>query len=147
MQLTHYTDYGLRVLMYLALQADHRLTTITEIADHFEVPRNHLVKVVHRLGQLGYVHTVRGKGGGLRLGRAPQDIVIGRVVRDMESNMELIDCARPPCPLAGECALKHILNDAMQTFLQVLDGHTLAELTPQPEQLRTLLHWPVGDTR
>ncbi len=145
MQLTHYTDYGLRVLMFLALQPDRALVTISEIAEHFEIPRNHLIKVVQRLGQLGYVATVRGKGGGLRLGMEPQDVVIGQVVRDMESTLDIVDCGKPPCPLQGDCTLKSILNQAKAAFLQALDQHTLAELTPQPDALRMLLHWPVVD--
>lgn len=145
MQLTHYTDYGLRVLMQLALQTDRSLITITEIADHFAIPRNHLVKVVQRLGHLGYVETVRGKGGGIRLGRPAADITIGQVVRDMESNMDIIDCDKPPCPLKSGCALKGMLNQAKQAFLDVLDRHTLAELTLHPAQLQTLLHWQPND--
>lgn len=142
MQLTHYTDYGLRVLMFLALQTDRSLVTISEIADHFQIPRNHLIKVVQRLSQLGYVASVRGKGGGLRLGKEPDRVVIGQVVRDMESNLEIVDCSKPPCPLQGTCALKVILNEAQLAFLTALDQHTLAELTPHPDALRKLLHWP-----
>lgn len=142
MQLTHYTDYGLRVLMLLALQTDRRLITITEIAEHFSIPRSHLVKVVHRLGQLGYVTTVRGKGGGLRLAKDPQDIAIGRVVRDMEARLDVVDCRRPPCPVQADCALKDVLDQALDAFLRVLDGHSLAEITHRPQQLRSLLHWP-----
>lgn len=144
MQLTHYTDYGLRVLMLLALQPDRRLITISEVAGHFQIPRNHLVKVVQRLGQLGYVDTVRGKGGGLRLARDPADIVVGRVVRDMEARLEVVDCASPPCPVAGACALKSVFDQALAAFLAVLDHHTLTELTAHPKQLRDLLHWPVA---
>ena len=101
MQLTHYTDNSLRVLIFLGMQHPGKLVTVNDIAGHFGIPRNHLVKVVHRLGQLGYVETIRGKGGGLRLGRAVSDICIGTVVRDMEPSLEIIDCDRPPCPLTG----------------------------------------------
>lgn len=141
MQLTRYTDYSLRVLIFLALQKNRQLVTISDIAEHFQITRNHLVKVVNRLGQLGYVETLRGKGGGLRLNRAPETIHIGQVVRDMEANLDIIDCDKPPCPLQGACTLKGILNQAKSAFLQALDEHTLAELTTRPQQLRTLLHW------
>ena len=143
MQLTHYTDYSLRVLIFLALQGDRRLVTVSEIATHFQIARNHLVKVVNRLAQLGYVETVRGKGGGMRLGMAPDTIGIGQVVRAMESNMDIIDCSKPPCPLVSNCALKGILNQAMTAFMQALDQHTLAELTLKPQQIKTLLDWDI----
>ena len=143
MQLTHYTDYSLRVLIFLTLQKDDRLVTINEIAEHFSIARNHLIKVVQRLGQLGYVQTVRGKGGGIRIGMAPEKIIIGSVVRDMEANLQIIDCSKPPCPLVSHCALKGILNQAMAAFLQTLDQHTLAGLTLKPQQLKTLLDWDI----
>lgn len=144
MQLTHYTDYSLRVLLYLAIQPDQRLVTVGEIAEHFQIARNHLVKVANRLGQLGYVEAVRGKGGGLRLGKPAAAIVLGQVIRDMESQLEIIDCSKPPCPLAGGCALKGILDRAMDAFLEVLDGHTLAELSRRPAQLQELLQTGTG---
>ena len=142
MQLTHYTDYSLRVLIFLSLENEQRLVTINEIAEHFSIARNHLIKVVQRLGQLGYIITVRGKGGGIRLGKAAQDILIGQVVKDMEANLEVIDCSKPPCPLHGNCQLKGLLDEAQEAFLAVLNKHTLAELTQQPEQIQTLLDWP-----
>lgn len=144
MQLTHYTDYSLRVLLYLAIQPDQQLVTVGEIAERFQIARNHLVKVANRLGQLGYVETVRGKGGGLRLGKPADQVVLGQVVRDMETHMEIIDCSKPPCPLVGGCALKGILNRARDAFLDVLDSHTLAELCRRPEQLQELLRTGTG---
>lgn len=147
MQLTHYTDYGLRVLMFLALQADDRLITITEISEHFTIPRNHLVKIVQRLGQLGYIQTVRGKGGGMRLGRPAEEIGVGSVVRDLESTLDIVDCSKPPCPLNGGCALKGILDEAQQAFLHSLDAYTLADLTPRPRALRQRLQWPARQSR
>jgi Rrf2 family nitric oxide-sensitive transcriptional repressor len=139
MQITHFTDYSLRVLIYLALREPTELITIQGIAEEFTIPRNHLIKVVQRLGQLGYVETARGKNGGIRLGRPPAEIAIGRVVRDMEANLEIIDCDDPPCLLKGGCRLKGILNEARDAFLNVLDGHTLAELMRQPRQYEVLL--------
>lgn len=143
MQLTHYTDYGLRVLIFLALQEDERRVTITDIAEQFDIPRNHLVKVVHRLGILNYIHTTRGKHGGIRLGHAADQIRIGDVVRHMESKLDIVDCQSPsPCPIKGQCQLKSILNQAGDAFLNVLDQYTIADLHQSPNQLKALLHWP-----
>jgi Rrf2 family nitric oxide-sensitive transcriptional repressor len=140
MQLTRYTDYSLRVLIYLAMQQDAaERVTASDIAERFDIARNHLIKVVHRLGQLGYIETTRGKGGGIRLGRNSADIRIGAVVRDMEANLELIDCNTPPCPLNRGCRLKGILGQAANAFLEVLDRYTLADITENPQQLRQLL--------
>jgi Rrf2 family nitric oxide-sensitive transcriptional repressor len=142
MQLTRYTDYSLRVLLYLAASEPGQRVTVGDIADRFSIARNHLVKVVNRLGQLGYVKTIRGKGGGIVLGRDSADIGLGAVVRDMESNLNLIDCNQPPCPLRSNCQLKGILNQAGRAFLKVLDDYTLADLVRQPEPLRVLLQLP-----
>lgn len=142
MQLTHYTDYGLRVLIFLALHKDEPRVTITDIAEHFAIPRNHLVKVVHRLGRLNYIRTTRGKHGGIRLGRAAGQIRIGDVVRQMETKLDIIDCRSPsPCPLQDQCRLKYILQQATDAFLNVLDQYTIADLQQSPAQLMALLQW------
>lgn len=140
MQLTRYTDYSLRVLLYLAACERGQRVTVADIAERFEIARNHLIKVVNRLGQLGYVKTIRGKGGGITLGREASDIGIGAVVRDMENNLTLIDCNAPPCPLRSNCQLKGILNRAGRAFLAVLDEYTLADLAREPEPLRMMLN-------
>jgi Rrf2 family nitric oxide-sensitive transcriptional repressor len=140
MQLTRYTDYSLRVLLYLAACEPEQRVTVGDIAERFDIARNHLVKVVNRLGQLGYVKTIRGKGGGIVLGRDTKDIGLGAVVRDMENNLNLIDCNQPPCPLRGNCQLKGILNKAARAFFAVLDEYTLADLVHQPEPLRVMLN-------
>lgn len=145
MQITHFTDYSLRVLIFLALQETGELITIHDIAEEFTIPRNHLIKVVQRLGQLGYVETVRGKGGGIRLGKSMAKIRIGNVVRDMESNLEIIDCAEPPCLFRDGCRLKTALDEARDAFLDVLDRYTLGDLVRQPRKFTSLLqkHPPV----
>jgi Rrf2 family nitric oxide-sensitive transcriptional repressor len=145
-QLTRYTDYSLRLLMFLALQEDERLVTITETAEHFAIPRNHLVKIVHRLGQLNYLRTVRGKRGGIRLARPPGDIRIGEVVRTVEPTLDVVDCRDPICPLLPACKLKGLLNAARDAFLTVLDGCTLQDLVDQPHRMRLVLHWPASET-
>lgn len=142
MQLTHYTDYGLRVLIFLSLQEDEQRVTITDIAEHFDIPRNHLVKVVHRLGILNYLHTTRGKKGGIRLGQAADQIRIGDVVRQMETKLDIVNCQTPsPCPIKTQCQLKPILQEAADAFLNVLDQYTIADLQQSPNQLKSLLQW------
>lgn len=130
MQLTSYTDYALRVLIYLAKAAD-RQVTITEIADYYDISRNHLVKVVHQLGSLGFVKTVRGKGGGLSLQRSAESIGIGEVIRSMENHFVWVECFDPACQqckLLPNCGLRHLLNTAGNAYLSVLDSATLADV-------------------
>ncbi|MVW72742.1 MULTISPECIES: Rrf2 family transcriptional regulator [unclassified Bordetella] len=133
MQLTRYTDFGLRVMMYLT-QAGARETpvTITEITERFAVSRNHIVKVVHFLGQQGWVATTRGKGGGLRLARPPSTYRLGDLVRTLEHQSMLVNCAEPPCALAGMCRLAGVLADSLQVFFDTLNQHTLADLVRAP---------------
>ncbi|SHG72654.1 Rrf2 family transcriptional regulator [Massilia sp. CF038] len=127
MRLTSYTDYALRTLMFLAANQD-RLVTIQEIADTHGIAKNHLSKVVHQLGQLGYIDTLRGRSGGLRLGREPADINIGAVVRQTENDFFMAACfdtASAGCIYAGQCSLQGTLSAATHAFLAVLDGATL----------------------
>lgn len=127
MQLTSFTDYGLRVLIYLATLEDGELTRIAEVTDIFSVSRNHMVKIVNRLGQLGYIETVRGKGGGMRLLRGAGEISVGEVVRDLEP-MELVNCAPAFCHITSACRLKSKLSDAKRAFLAELDTCTIEDL-------------------
>lgn len=130
MNITSYTDYALRVLLYLAM-TPNRSTTITEIADFFNISRNHLVKVVHQLGSKGFVKSSRGKGGGLILQRPPETIYIGEVVRSMENHFNWVECFDPAlqrCRLLPNCGLKHLLANAGNAYLQVLDAATLADM-------------------
>lgn len=131
MRLTLYTDYSLRVLLYLAYRKDDRVT-ISELADFYKVSRNHLVKVVHHLGIQGYIVTTRGKNGGLRLGRPANEIVIGDVVRKMEPDFELLECfnaATDRCVITRTCALKSVLFSARDDFLSTLDKYTVADVS------------------
>lgn len=145
MQLTHYTDYGLRVLIFLSIQENEQRVTISEIAEHFKIPRNHLVKVVHRLGQLEFIHSTRGKNGGIVIGQPSDQIHIGDVVRKMESTLDIVNCESPsPCPLNPSCRLKSILQSAGDAFLNVLDQYTIADLQHAPGQLNVLLNWPTN---
>lgn len=132
MRLTSFTDYTLRSLMYLGMNRD-KLVTIQEIADLHDISKNHLTKVIHQLGASGLVETVRGRHGGLRLNREPEDINIGEVVRDSESDFYIAECfeADPGhCAFLRDCALKRKLGEATEAFLHVLDGMTLADILP-----------------
>ena len=130
MRLTAYTDYSLRTLIFLALNRE-RLVTIQEIAEAHAIAKNHLTKVVHRLGTLGYIDTVRGRNGGLRLGREPADINIGDVVRHTETDFHMAPCfdlAQAACTYAPACALKGVLGEATAAFLNVLGSVTLEQM-------------------
>ena len=139
MRLTIFTDYTLRVLIYLgAHQREGRLATIGDIAAAYGISDNHLMKIVSHLARQGYVETTRGKGGGMRLARAPESINIGDVVRGAEEDLVLVECFRrgnPECPIAPACALQGILGRALSAFFEVLDGKTLADLLVPQAQL------------
>lgn len=144
MQLTLYTDYSLRVLVYLGLMSD-RTATITEIADAYRISRNHLVKVVHNLSLTGFIRTTRGRGGGIALARPPEMINVGDVVRHTEMNFNLVECfdrERNTCPIAMSCFLKGTLYEAQRAFMAVLDQKTLADVLKNGEWLRQNLKLP-----
>ncbi len=146
MRLTLYTDYSLRVLLYLAHNRD-KLVTISELADFYKISRNHLVKVVHELGLNGYILTSRGKHGGIKLSRAPEDIVIGEVVRTTEPDFDLLECFNveaDQCVITDACSLKSVLFNAKRNFMDELDRYTLADVTKvTPKQLATFKSIPL----
>ena len=130
MRLTTYTDYALRTLMYLAVNRE-RLVTIQDIATLHSISKNHLTKVVHHLGQLGMVATVRGRNGGLKLGWEPVDINIGAVVRQTETDFHMAECFHREdnrCVYASACVLEDVLGEATAAYLKVLDGVSLQDL-------------------
>ncbi len=131
MQLTAHSDYALRVLIYLGQHPGQRIT-VDELAAFFKISRAHLVKVVHRLGKCGFICSVRGKGGGLSLSKAPQQITLGQVMRAMEVHFHIVECFNPKkaslCELLPGCRLKGILGEATEQFLGVLDGKTLSDI-------------------
>lgn len=139
MQLTSFTDYGLRALIYLATLPQGELTSITKVTETYNVSRNHMVKIINKLGQLGYVETVRGKNGGIRLGMAAESIVLGDVVRAIEP-LQIVNCSDEFCHITPECRLKNVLADARAVFLAELDKHTLASLVDDNPPLRILLN-------
>ena len=128
MQLTRHTDYGLRILIYLALLPEGQLASVDEISQAYDVSRNNLNKIVHKLGKEGYIETKRGKGGGFSLKRQPTDINIGEVVLLLENTMKVVDCDSPMCRILPACRLQGILQEATSSFVSTLKGYTLADL-------------------
>jgi Rrf2 family nitric oxide-sensitive transcriptional repressor len=146
MQLTRYTDYALRTVIYLGVVK--RSATISEIAERYGISRNHLVKVVHHLGRIGYLETTRGKSGGLKLALPPAEINLGSFVRDLEPNFDIVECfnaATDTCPITPACRLKNILGEALEAFLSVLNSYTLADLIEKEdsELINQLLGRPI----
>jgi Rrf2 family transcriptional regulator, nitric oxide-sensitive transcriptional repressor len=140
MRLTLWTDYALRTLIYVGTKGE-RLSTIAEIAESFGVSKTHLMKVVNKLGQQGYIDTVRGKGGGIRLRQPPAEIRVGAVVRETEEDLAVIGCLAESgfCRIEGCCVLRQALRQATVAFLRTLDGYTLADLlAPGPRLVRSL---------
>jgi Rrf2 family nitric oxide-sensitive transcriptional repressor len=147
-RLTRFGDYSLRVLMYAGLR-EGVLVTIDDVAQGYGISRNHLMKVVTRLGQLGYLETVRGKGGGMRLARRPELIVIGRVLRQVEDDFALLECfeSNGSCVVEPSCLLKDAVAEALDAFFAVLDRYTLADLIGPRRRLLQLLGVPAVPAR
>ena len=141
MRLTIYTDYALRLMMYLAVK-DDGLATIADIAESYDISRAHLMKVAHQLGAAGYVETVRGRNGGLRLAKPAQSIRLSELVRHTEPDMAVMPCLKPvdaPCVIKRCCVLRTALNEAEAAFVKVLDRYTLGDLVAPRTRLRSLL--------
>jgi len=141
MRLTIYTDYALRLLMYLAVK-DDGLATIAGVAESYGISKNHLMKVAYQLGTAGYVETVRGRGGGLRLAKSAGSIGLGEIVRHTEPDMALVPCFKPvdaPCTIRQCCLLQRALEKARLAFLGALDGYSLSDLVKPRAPLRALL--------
>jgi len=129
-RITQFSDIGLRVLIYLSRADEHRApATIAEIASQFDIPVNHLVKVVGRLVREGWVLATRGRNGGIRLGTDAKTLRIGAVLRKLEGDEELVDCEGRDCRLSRDCMLRGALKEGMRAFYDSLDRYTLAELT------------------
>jgi len=140
MRLTTFTDYSLRVLIFLAARPQRR-ATIAEIADAFGISKNHLMKVSHALGKAGLLANVRGKGGGLELAMTPKAINVGNVVRITEGAPHLAECFDPGCTcwIARACRLRRVLDDAVQAFYAVLDRYTLEDIARNRNVLSRML--------
>lgn len=128
MQLTLFTDYALRSLMYLAAHP-HKISSVKEIAEHYGISRNHLVKVVHKLAQLDYIESSKGKGGGIRLARDAKNIKLGDLIKQLEP-MKIVECfdnQTNTCRMTNSCQLKHYLYEAGQSFITTINKYTLAD--------------------
>lgn len=143
MKLTRFTDYALRVLIYLGLQQDGRVT-IREISEAYDISRNHLMKVVSNLTRLGYLDARRGPGGGLSLARPASEINIAAVIRDMEEDMNLVTCFAPDgsCVIKPTCLLRSVLTEAMSAFVGTLESYCLQDLLEPRKPVAKLLHIP-----
>ncbi len=152
MRLTLHTDYALRLLMLLAVEPDNR-HTIEEVAQRFDISRNHLKKVTQTLSQAGFLESLRGRGGGLRLGRSPTSINLSEVVCATEENLAVMECFDEKtnhCLISPACGLRRPLEEALRAFLAVLNRYSLADLVKNPvsvRKMRALLLEPASDTR
>lgn len=161
MRLTHYSDYALRTLMYLAVMPkDADLATIQDIADSYQISKSHLTKIIHQLAQLDYIESIRGKNGGIRLAKHAEDINLGEVLRHTEPDFAIVPCfvdeqqannraeqmtekdtkpAQIPCMIQPNCLLKKAFYKATQAFITVMDSYTLADITQNGDKLWALL--------
>ncbi len=170
MRLTNYSDYALRSLIYLAVKPEpHLLANISDIADSYHISKSHLTKIIHQLGQLGYIESIRGKNGGIRLACAPRDINLGVLIKQIEPDFDLVECFATPvnvnernprstglpitlidevenqkaktvgCVISPVCQLKGVFFEALTAFITVLEGYTLADIIDNQEELSQFL--------
>ena len=141
MRLNVQSDYALRLLMHLAVNRDE-LITIAEVAERFGISKNHLMKVANTLGRGGFIETLRGRAGGLRLARPAASIPVGDVVRRMEGDSAIVECfqgGKGECLIIPACRLKTVFHEATEAFLAVLDRHTIGDLVKHNRELEMLL--------
>lgn len=130
MRLTSFTDYSVRVLVHSTIKGGE-LASIREVSELYDISSNHLMKIVHHLGKGGYLKTVRGKNGGFRLGKPPEDIKIGDVIRYTEDDLNIVECfddEKTTCQLKDNCGFEKIMTQALSAFLEIADNYTLADL-------------------
>ncbi|WP_392562929.1 nitric oxide-sensing transcriptional repressor NsrR [Orbus sturtevantii] len=138
MQLSSFTDYSIRVLIYLAMLDKDELSNIATVSEHYHISKNHLVKVVHKLGQLGYIDTIQGKNGGIKLKKSPKQLNVGQIIRQLEP-LELLNCGASFCHISPACRLKKYLIDAKNAFLNELEKYTIYDLINNNQKLLNLL--------
>jgi Rrf2 family nitric oxide-sensitive transcriptional repressor len=144
MRLSLFTDYSFRMLIHVAAR-DPELVTISEVSQGYGIARNHLTKIAHELGRAGYLETIRGRNGGMRLAKPATEIGLGEIMRLGEGASPLVECFDPAtnrCIITPACHLKHLLADACESFYANLDQHTLAEIVTRPKELLSLLEAP-----
>ncbi|MBU5266137.1 nitric oxide-sensing transcriptional repressor NsrR [Virgibacillus proomii] len=142
MNLKKYTDYALRVLILTGMKSDKELATIKEISAVYHISQEHLRKVVHELAKMGFIESIRGRNGGIRLAKPAEEINIGKLIRILEADFELLECfdkGTNHCVISPACTLKHVLNKALIAFFNVLDEYTLKDLINNEEELRKLM--------
>ncbi|HBD7142039.1 TPA: Rrf2 family transcriptional regulator [Legionella pneumophila] len=140
MQLTQFTDYSLRALIYIALKKG--LCTIKDITDAYSISNNHLIKIIHNLSKMGLIKTIRGKNGGILMAASPETINLGQLIMELEPNFDLVPCfnkEKANCCIAPACKLKSVLYEAQRAFLQILEQYTLADVLHNPSELSVLL--------
>ena len=137
MRVTKFSDYALRVLIYLACKPDPNLVTIAQLAAAYQISVHHIRMVVHKLGQLGYINNIQGKGGGIELAVDPEEIFIGEVIRQTEKDMFVVECFNPQgsCTIIKACKLQQALGEALNAFLDSLNQYTLADITDNKKQV------------
>jgi len=137
MRLTSYSDYSLRVLLYVAVN-NEKVVTIKEISEAYQISSNHLMKIIYNLGKMNYIETIRGRNGGIRLSKAPADINIGELIRKTEEDFYLVECFKEDnnCVITPVCSLKHMLNEALNSFFLVLDKYTLEDILTNKSVLK-----------
>lgn len=128
MQLTRFSDFGLRMLMYLSQKDRGTPITVAEIATQFQIPHNHLVKVANKLGKLGLVTATRGRNGGLTLAGSADSILLGDVLRSLEGDTNLVNCSEPPCVLRSSCLMASALREGLNAFYAHMNKFTLADV-------------------
>lgn len=141
MQLTQFTDYSLRALIYIALRKDS--CTIKEITEAYKISNNHMVKIIHNLGKLGLIKTIRGKNGGILMAAQPEAVNLGQLVVQLEPHFDLVPCfnkTKANCCIAPACKLRNVLHEARAAFMAVLGKYTLADILHNPSQLATFLN-------
>ncbi|CAM3599202.1 transcriptional repressor NsrR [Rouxiella silvae] len=138
MQLTSFTDYGLRALIYMASLPEGQLTNISQVTEVYGVSRNHMVKIINQLSRAGLVTAMRGKNGGIRLGKPAETILLGNVIRELEP-LALVNCSAEFCHITPACRLKQVLHTAVEHFLDELNQYTLADMVKDNSQLYKLL--------
>ena len=139
MRITSFTDYGIRTLMYLASLPPQELSSVEQVAKVYGLSQNHMVKVVGQLKKRGYVETLRGKNGGIRLAKDPDVINIGQVIENMENHLDGVDCVTSSCQLVPCCELKTALSIAMKAFLDAMGTYTLSDLMRNKQELIPLM--------
>lgn len=129
MQLTSFTDYGIRVLMYLATQPE-QISSVKEIAEYYNISRNHLVKITHRLSQLGYINTSKGKGGGIQISKGIEKLNLGDIIIALEPNFNIVECfdaQNNTCRITNSCHFKHYISEARENFINTMNKYTLGD--------------------